>query len=719
MAQTVPADTLRQQLPEVVITPTLLETPATEVPRSVSVVTAQQVQLLQPLDLAQMLSLLPGVSVVGSGLNPGSNESVFLRGTNSNHSLLLVDGVRISDPSTPNGAVDFSEMPISSFGSLELLRGSHSTCFGNGAVGGLVSVSSPGWQRGGAQFGLAATTGTFGNNTLYLQQEADAGISLHNGFYGRLGFYNKMVDGLDATVDTITNPLAFKRFDNDDFSLQRGMLKVGYEKNKWKAHVFAALSDQQTDYDKKAFKYNNPFGENPLAWYDGDRTEIDFNRTTLGYSLQGAIGQHLQFRIFGGYSTHQRNLVDDSSIVRLPDITDHTYSASDYEGNTTNHDAHLIWKFSDALTLLAGIGYLREHMTFASTYFSNSFWGPYTFNVLLDTVPAASIAHAFAQAQFNGGSIIPALRPFHLVAGLRYSRHNQFGSHPDVLINPSWRFGRNLMLYASWSTGFQAPSLYQMYAPDTYYLSDVTRGNPDLKPEQSVAAELGARLLFGEKGLLELAYFRNRISNAIEYCYLWDENIPVDSLGTDWYRDDYRGDTYLNAGELTTQGVEVSLRLPLHRLLEVDANVTWLDGSLLYGPDLLQSEHAQGHQVQLFYSGAFPSLEENEAPLVRRSSTANVRLTLLPLSWIKFYTQGRYVGKRNDIFYDGSIRPFGAQNATELDSYLLWDAGLFVQPVRPLAVALRVENLFNTTYTEISGYASRPRGYFLSAYFQL
>ncbi|MCS6990610.1 MAG: TonB-dependent receptor [Chitinophagales bacterium] len=711
-------DTLQQQLPEVVITPTLLEQPLSEAPRSVNLVSAPQIQLLQPLDLAQMLSLLPGTSVVGSGLNPGSVQSVFLRGTNSNHSLVLIDGVRISDPSTPNGALDLSELPLSSFASLEVLRGSQSTGFGNGALGGIISLNSPGWYKQGLNLSFAASAGSFGPQTLLLQQQLDAGYSFANGFYGRISFTNKNVKGLDATVDTINDPQAFERYDNDDFSLQRGTLKIGYEKNKWKGFVIASLNQHNADYDKKGFKYNNPFGENPWAWYDGDRAEIDFSRLSLGYNLQGPFFAQIQFRLFGGYSSNQRSVVDDSSIVRLPNIYDHTFSSSEYEGQSMHHDAQLIWKATEALTVLGGAGILQESMSFHTHYFSNSAWGPYTFETNLDTLPSATIAHAFLQAEVSFGSWISALKPLHLVAGLRYSHHNQFGGRPDVLINPLLKLGNGMVAYASWSTGYQAPSLYQMYAPDKYFLSDVTRGNPDLKPEQANSSEIGFRLHAASGAMMQLAFFRNNISNAIEYCYLWDENIPVDSLGTDWYRDDYRGDTYLNAGKLVTQGVEASLHLPILRWVELDANVSLLDGKLHYGPELLQAEHAHGHQVQLFYSGAFPALKDSVAPLVRRSSAANARVTVKPISSLKLFGQARWIGKRNDIFYDVAIRPYGAQNASPLDAYLLFDFGLFYQPFSRVSAALRVENVFNTPFTEILGYTTRPRGYFLTAYFQ-
>ena len=96
-------------LDELVVSATGKPTPAREVASSVTVVTAQQIEQRQRRTLPQALAAIPGLNIVQIG-GPGGQTSVFMRGTNSNHVKVLIDGIEANDPSTPNRSFDFGSM---------------------------------------------------------------------------------------------------------------------------------------------------------------------------------------------------------------------------------------------------------------------------------------------------------------------------------------------------------------------------------------------------------------------------------------------------------------------------------------------------------------------------------------------------------------------------------------------------------------------------------
>ena len=102
-------DIVVREMDDLVVTATRLATPRGELASSVTVITAEDIQRRQYRSVPHALRSVPGLHVVQTG-GPGQQTSVFMRGANSNHTLVLIDGVEASDPSSPAGAVDFSNL---------------------------------------------------------------------------------------------------------------------------------------------------------------------------------------------------------------------------------------------------------------------------------------------------------------------------------------------------------------------------------------------------------------------------------------------------------------------------------------------------------------------------------------------------------------------------------------------------------------------------------
>jgi len=123
----------------IVVTATRIPTPEIQVASSITVVSADDIAARQLKSLPDLLQQVPGLSVVQSG-GPGGQTSVFMRGTNSNHTKVLVDGIDVSDPSNPTGAFDFSQFLTQDIERVEVLRGPQSGLYGSDAIGGVINV---------------------------------------------------------------------------------------------------------------------------------------------------------------------------------------------------------------------------------------------------------------------------------------------------------------------------------------------------------------------------------------------------------------------------------------------------------------------------------------------------------------------------------------------------------------------------------------------------
>jgi vitamin B12 transporter len=123
----------------IVVTATRIPTPELQIASSVTVVTAEDIAARQIHTLPDLLKEVPGLNVVQSG-GPGGQTSVFMRGTNSNHTKVLIDGIDVGDPSSGNASFDFGQLLTQDIQKVEVLRGPQSGLYGSDAIGGVINV---------------------------------------------------------------------------------------------------------------------------------------------------------------------------------------------------------------------------------------------------------------------------------------------------------------------------------------------------------------------------------------------------------------------------------------------------------------------------------------------------------------------------------------------------------------------------------------------------
>lgn len=121
----------------VVVTATRTARTADESLAAVTVITRQDIERRQPQDLVDLLRTQAGIDLTRAG-GPGGNVSLFMRGSNSNHVLVLVDGVRVASATT--GAFEWRSLPTAQIERIEIVRGPRASLYGSDAIGGVIHI---------------------------------------------------------------------------------------------------------------------------------------------------------------------------------------------------------------------------------------------------------------------------------------------------------------------------------------------------------------------------------------------------------------------------------------------------------------------------------------------------------------------------------------------------------------------------------------------------
>ena len=170
--------------PNLVVTPSRRVESLDQSLAAVSVITREDIELSVAEDLFELLRLQPGVDIVRAG-GPGTQTSVFLRGSNSNHVLVLIDGVRVS--STNTGAYAWEQLPLNQVERVEIVRGPRGSLYGSDSIGGVIHVftrSSPEpYSRvTGGSFGSTEAEGGLGYESENTRLSVNAGYRQVDGF---------------------------------------------------------------------------------------------------------------------------------------------------------------------------------------------------------------------------------------------------------------------------------------------------------------------------------------------------------------------------------------------------------------------------------------------------------------------------------------------------------------------------------------------------------
>lgn len=693
------ADTLKRiELDPVVVSATRSAQNPLEAARSVTVMSKETIENSGAGNLADLLALQEGMYIVGAGQNPGQLQNLFMRGANNNQTVIWVDGIRLSDPSTPNNAPDLAEWSLANIERIEMVRGSHSTLYGGSAIGGVVHIITKKNQTPGFHVDAGLRAGAFGEGTAQFIENLALNYTHKDGLYFNAELFNTSVNGQDATIDTVTSPTDYihNHREQDGFRKTDWIGKGGFKNERWDVYASYKSVDQETDIDDGAY-------------HDDDNHVVNFRRDLFSYGAGFKLNDKVILSFSGGLTDLQRKVVDDSTVVADGGVTDQAHFKGTYEGTASSHEWVANFDFR-CLQIVAGLGVYNETMTARTRYFSTAF-GIFELETNLDPLHIkTNTLSEFLHMDVGGELLLKGLTRLNLGLGLRNTHHSLFGTHLTYEINPGYKVSDQGLLYASFTTGYNAPSLYQLFSPDVDFSSGISRGNKNLVPESSRSIELGFKQKIRQT-LIQVSFFTTRVRNSIDYVYLWNAGQSIASLGFA----DYRGDTYLNIGEVNTYGAEIALKSNFSKKFLVFGHLSLVNGRLRYDPSSADNIHSQGNHIQLYDGGAFLEKTVKSTGLVRRPHTAALGSTYRPLQNLSFTGNLQYAGARKDIYYNFASGPFGALATRRVSPYSLIHLLVDYSPVKNLSLQLKIENLFDTDFQEIEGYTTRGRGMYWGA----
>ncbi|QLH73734.1 TonB-dependent receptor [Rhodopseudomonas palustris] len=505
-------------LPEIVVSATATETPREHVASSVTVITADDLTRYQQRTAADALSMVPGLNVVRTG-GPGGSTAIFMRGTNSNHVKVLIDGIDAGDPSKPNGAYDFANLLTSDIERIEVLRGPQSGLYGSDAIGGVISVVT---KRGSGPAKLTGTLegGSFGT----FNQTARAAGSQDNFDYA-FNVAHYRTTSLPVTPLNLLAP--GQQRNNDNYDNLTYSTRLGVRASDELAFNYVArYTDAHKGFTGDDYsRYPNSFPETLQS------TTASRDFMTRGEAVWSPLGNFTS--TFGVSYSNEWNRTFNPN----PDFTTNIFTfatgispPSSYTGERTKFDWKGVLDVGYGQKLVVGTE--RQDETIRTNSVGDyDFAGNYQQKALRART-GNTAGFVELQSEFT--------KNFFLVSNVRYDDNDSFGGHSTWRVAPVFIVPTlETRLKATYGTGFKAPTLTQLYVNNPAY---ATIGNPALKPETSKGYDVGfEQPLFANRVIFGSTYFNNEINDLIN------------STGYDVTIGGY---SYKNIGMARTSGVE-------------------------------------------------------------------------------------------------------------------------------------------------------------------
>ena len=579
----------------------------TEIARSgasVSVVTRDDLDAAGAVQLVDVLSRLPGITVTQNG-GPGGSASLRIRGAGPEYVAVYVDGIRVDDPSSPQTAFNFGTLSTADIGRIEVLRGSQSALYGGSAVGGVVNISTLGATEDGVTQSLQLEAGSY---RTYL---ARYGIAYRDErFEAAVNVSHQRTRGFSA---------------HEPFPGAPGLEPDGLETSR------LSFSGRYQMTDETALGLSG-FVQDSKSEFDNFGADADNLLKRREYGL----------RVFGEYA--MGNTVHELSAA-LYDLNREAFqprgvSAGAFEARRISFAYKGVTELSPALTLIYGADTQREAITVRGQ-------GP----------DSTRVSGIFAQALWTPRDDLD------VSATLRADHNSGFGTFYTGRIAAAWQASEGLVLRGAAGRGFRAPSINEQLGNPVWSIAP----NPDLAPETSISAEIGADYSFANGAEISATLFHLTTDDAITYCALmpgaWGPACP--NPGPAGFSNQYQN----IAGKTKRRGFEFAAAVPVTDAHRVDLAYTYTDARNPSGARLARVPY---HDVNIGLRSDWSD---------RVSSTLSLQ----------------HIGGRTD----------------NMPSYSVVNAGIRYRVNDHADLTLRIENLFNKQYQQVAGYGTSDRAIYL------
>jgi len=423
---------------------------------SVNIFTRNTIEQIQPLSVGDLLGRVAGISINTQGTS-AHQTSAFVRGTNSDHILILVDGVRVG--SATLGTKSLAAIPVQLIERVEVIKGPRAALWGSDAVGGVIQIFTRNLSNGEGQAGIKV-----GNNSLY-QGYAALGFGNEEHRY-TLSATAEKSEGFDVIIPDGSSPFTVNQPDND-----------GYDRQ---SISFAGTSQLTKAY---SFELNTQ--------YDQGTTELDANTAFSGdvrdyENYHVSLRNHLQLNqlyLQLGLSTSQDRNEDNYSQYN-------TFNNANNENSvfTTNRDqltALVQLPLTNTLEVTAGIELYNETIKTTNQYDETD---------------------RDARAIFiTGRHDIDQLK---IESSVRYDKVGTIKGETTYQLAAGYEVNKQLLFSISHGTAFKAPSFNDLYFPG--------QGNANLIAETSDSTEFLTRYV-NNTFTAEVSIYKTDIDDLIEW----------------------------------------------------------------------------------------------------------------------------------------------------------------------------------------------------------
>ena len=449
-AQVASSDTIKiRELDEVVVSDTRFPIRRENSGKTVIRIGAEELSRNQGRSLPELINTKSGIEISGSRGRAGEILGAFVRGGRGRQVIVLIDGIRVSDPSSFSQEFDLRLLPLSNIASVEIIKGASSTLYGANAATAVINIRTK-------EAPVSGISGNFQSSMGSNQSASDKKYQLNafensariSGTSGRwdysLGFGQRYMDGLSSIVTETNEP--------DPFSAINLDVKLGFRiSDKLKTKIYASEAKVKTSYDESFGLMDAPYEFQSRQHRVGVNTVYAYNSGSTHINL--------------AYATYE-----SENISAFPGI---------FKGQNVIGDVFNKYQFGNFRTI-AGINYNLERTEFEENK---------DFNF---TDPYLSLVYFGKQG-------------FQLATGGRLNLHSEYGSQFVYNINPSFTIKKEqgyIKLMGTYATAYITPSLTQLFGQ--------FGANPDLRPESNQTLELGLEYASSQNLRLSSVFFTRR-----------------------------------------------------------------------------------------------------------------------------------------------------------------------------------------------------------------
>ena len=484
-----------------------------------TLITKEQIRASLGKSLGELLQEQVGISVVGARSAPGSNQEIYIRGANTGHVLLLMDGFPLNDPSHISQVMDWNLINLANIQKIEIIKGGQSTLYGSDAMSAVINLVTKKSDKDVTHGSLLVQGGGFGTHAAQVQ----VNTRLAKNRFG-ISLQNYSTEGFSAARDSL------KKGENDGMRQQsisatwsrpigkRSLVDVNYQALFYQGNLDAGPFMDDRDYTSNA-KSNSI----RLQWQ---------------YQLK-----HGDLFVRGFHDVIDRVFRNDSTYIPLNAWSN--YSESTYKGVNQGAEAYLKGTFLSQIEYVFGAEY--KNQATQQSDFSVSGYGRYDSPKLAESIANQSIFGTYLTIQKEWNSNVG------VEIGGRWNRQSTFGDFSTVNINPYWKFAKSGKAFFNYYTSFKTPSLYQLFSP---------YGNLTLRPEQGKTFELGLEQNMGDFHA-RLVGFQNEVKDGIVF-----QSISVEPYGK-----------YGNVSQQNTRGIEAELSFTKNKWTG-NVSYTYLSGTM-------------------------------------------------------------------------------------------------------------------------------------------